>query len=465
MELLTQQYVNELLQQQKLYIMKNNTLGFKKRKAALLKLKEAILAYQSELEQALYNDLGKSKQESYSTEIGFVLSEITHTLKHLKKWMQPDKKKSPLSVFPSKSFVIKQPYGSVLIVGPYNYPFQLLIEPLVAALSAGNCAVLSPSELTPCTSQVVRTMLNKTFEPQHVYCAEGGIENNTVLFNSKFDKIFFTGSINVGKIVMKAAADNLVPVTLELGGKSPVIVDSTAHLATACKRIVWGKLMNAGQTCVAPDYVFVHKSIAQQFIKQLQQTIADFYGEDIKNNKDFGRIVNERHVERLSSMLEHDKASIVFGGEVDKQKRYIAPTILCPQDIDNAKCMQEEIFGPLLPVFAYDNIRNPLQYINSHEKPLALYIFSNNILLIHHILNHTSSGGVSINDTVSHLVNQNLPFGGVGHSGMGHYHGEYGFLEFSHQRSVLKRSTKVDIQLAYPPYSQKKLNAIKKVLK
>lgn len=465
MEILTDDFVRTLLQKQKKFFSEGKTLSLTARRNNLNKLKSAILSHKEALEEALFKDLGKSKQESYTSEIGFVLSEISHTVKHLKKWMKPVAVKSPMTVFSSKSYVCKQPYGSVLIIGPFNYPFQLLIEPLVAAVSAGNCAVISPSELTPNTAEVIRKMISETFDSDFIYCAEGGIENNGVLLRNRFDKIFFTGSINVGKIVMRAAAENLVPVTLELGGKSPVIVGKSAKLQVACERIVWGKFMNAGQTCVAPDYVFVQKSVFDQFIEILKDTIVSFYGKDVRNCPDYGRIVNDRHMKRLSAMLEHDRAYIIFGGETDESVRYIGPTVLCPSDTEGAACMQEEIFGPLLPVFVYDDISEPLSYINAHEKPLALYIFSENKEETDYILQNTSSGGVSINDTVSHIINQNLPFGGVGQSGMGNYHGEYGFLDFTHLRSVLKRSTRFRLRLAFPPFSQKKLDAVKKYMK
>ena len=465
MELLTDDFVGRLLNKQKEFFASGKTLELQFRLAQLKKLKNAILSNQTELEKALADDLGKSRQESYSSEIGFVLAGISHTEKNLKKWMKPISVKSPMTVFPSKSYIVKQPYGSVLVIGPFNYPFQLLIEPLTAAVSAGNCAVLSPSELTPRTAEVVRRMINETFPEEFIFCAEGGIENNTVLLRSRFDKIFFTGSINVGKIVMRAAAENLVPVTLELGGKSPVIVTDSAKLRIACERIVWGKFMNAGQTCVAPDYVFVHKSIFDEFIKTLEETIVNFYGKDVFRSADYGRIVNARHMKRLSGILEHDAQAVVFGGETDDEARFISPTILCPSDIENAACMKEEIFGPLLPVFTYNDLKEPLEYINSHEKPLALYIFSEDKSETEYILRNTSSGGVSVNDTVSHIINPSLPFGGVGQSGMGNYHGEYGFLNFTHMRSVLKRSTRIQMRLAFPPFSQKKFDAIKKFMK
>ena len=465
MELLTDARIQDLLSRQKKFFAEGNTLSLTSRTNALQKLKTEILARQEELERALSADLGKSRQESYTSEIGFVLSEISHTCRHLKEWMKPVKTKSPLSVFPAQSRIVKQPYGSVLIIGPFNYPFQLLVEPLVAALAAGNCAVLSPSELTPHTSAVIRTIVESCFPPELVFCSDGGVENNDKLLHSPFDNIFFTGSTRVGKIVMRAAAENLVPVTLELGGKSPVIVGKTAKLNVACERIAWGKFMNAGQTCVAPDYVFVQREIFDEFIRTLQETIRRFYGADIRGNADYGRIICDRHMQRLSAILQRDAAHIRFGGETDEADRYIAPTVLCPPDIDAAACMEEEIFGPLLPVFAYDDVREPLAYINAKDKPLALYIFSEDEREIDRILKSTASGGVSVNDTVSHIINPYLPFGGVGASGMGNYHGEYGFLNFTHLRSVLRRSTRICMRLAYPPFSEKKLCSIKKVMK
>lgn len=465
MELLTKEFIQDLLNRQNEYFSENHTLSLAFRKAALLRLKSAILSRQVELERALADDLGKHRQECYTSEIGFVLTEITHTCKHLKAWMKPIRKKSPMYVFSSKSRIDKQPFGSVLIMGPFNYPFQLLIAPLVAAISAGNCAVLSPSELTPHTAAVIKALIADCFPPEFVFCTDGGIENNDKLLHSRFDKIFFTGSIPVGKIVMRAAAENLIPVTLELGGKSPVIVTESAKLEVACERIAWGKFMNAGQTCVAPDYVFVHRSIFEKFLAAFRETVHRFYGEDIRSNADYGRIVNARHMNRLTGILQRDADALFFGGESDDAARYLAPTVLCPKDIDSAACMQEELFGPILPVFPYDDLNEAIAYINAKEKPLALYLFSENAKQIETILKNTSSGGVSINDTVSHIINPELPFGGVGQSGMGNYHGEYGFLCFTHLRSVLKRSTRFRMALAYPPFSDKKLKTIKKYMK
>ena len=464
MQLISEKQIKELLNNQNEYFTQGNTLTFEFRVRQLKNLKNAIIKYEEELKTALYKDLGKSNFESYTSEIGFVLSSISHTIKHLKKWMKPEKKKTPISLFLSKSMVVKEPYGSVYIIGPYNYPFQLLIEPLIGALAAGNCAVLSPSELTPYVSEVIKKIIKSTFESKYVSCIDGGIENNTKLLNAGFDYIFFTGSVNVGKIVMEAASKKLIPVTLELGGKSPVIIDENVNLKVACERILWGKLMNAGQTCVSPDYIFVHSKIKDEFLDEMKAVLHRFYGDNIKNNFDYGRIVNNNHVKRLKNILNRDKKYIFVGGTVDEEQRYIEPTILCPDDF-NVASMQEEIFGPILPVFGYDDLSKALSYIRKNPKPLALYIFSNDKEIIKKIIDNTSSGGVSINDTISHIINTNLPFGGVGTSGIGSYHGKYSFTTFSHHRSILKRSTKIRTSLIYPPFTDKKLRMVKKVLR
>lgn len=464
MEVITEHQVKKLKEEQKTYFMKGETLSLKFRVAQLLKLREVISNHEEELRVALYKDLGKSDLESYTCEIGFILSSISHTIKHLKKWMKPEKKKTPISLFLSKSKVIKEPYGSVYIIGPYNYPFQLLMEPLIGALAAGNCVVLSPSELTPSVSEVIKKIIKAAFKPKYVSCIDGGIENNTKLLHAGFDYIFFTGSVNVGKIVMEAAAKNLTPVTLELGGKSPVIVDKNIDLKVTCERILWGKLMNVGQTCVAPDYIFVHNQVKEAFLNELKETVRRFYGENIKANADYGRIVNERHMKRLKNILDQDKAFIFMGGEIDEEERYIEPTILCPEHLEVAS-MQEELFGPILPVFGYDHLSEALSYVRENPKPLALYIFSNDRQVIEEVITRTSSGGVSINDTISHIINPNLPFGGVGTAGMGAYHGKYSFETFSHHKSILEKSTKIRMSLTYPPFTEEKLKKIKQVLK
>lgn len=460
----TDQEIMDIIDGQKKFFSQGETLSYQFRVDQLTKLKESILKYQTQLEEALYIDLGKNRFESYTSEIGFILYSISHTIKHLKKWMKPEKKKTPISLMFTKSEVIKQPYGCVYIIGPYNYPFQLLIEPLIGAIAAGNCAILSPSELTPHVCEVIKDIVNNTFSANYICCVEGGIENNTLLLNSPVDYIFFTGSINVGKIVMQAAAKRLTPVTLELGGKSPVIIENSANLKIASQRIAWGKLMNCGQTCVAPDYVLVPNELKDEFLLRLKETINEFYGEEIIKNKDYGRIVNDRHIQRLKKIIEKDKKYLFMGGTIDEKQRYIEPTILSLDNFEAAS-MQEEIFGPILPVIGYSDIGQALAYINSHDKPLALYVFSEDQKAIDSIINNTASGGVAINETISHIINPNLPFGGIGSSGIGNYHGEYSFNTFSHQRSCLRKTTKLKLNLIYPPFYVKKLKNVKSILK
>lgn len=456
--------VEIILNNHKNFFNSQKTLNINFRIENLKKLKHSIKNYEIEITNALYKDLGKSEFESYATEIGFVLSSIEHAIKNIKKWSKPKKVNSPLHLLPSKSEIIKHPYGVVLIMGPYNYPFQLLIEPLIGAIAAGNCAVLKPSEVAPNVSNVVKKLICKTFDNNYISCVEGSIETNTSLINSSFDYIFFTGSVPVGKIVMNAASKNLIPVTLELGGKSPVIVDKSANIKVAADRIIWGKTINAGQTCVAPDYIFVDKKVKDILINELKNSIIEFYGDNIKENKDFGRIINNKHFNRLKSILEKDKDSIIFGGNTDEITKYIEPTILDVNSFDSA-CMKEELFGPLLPIITYEKLDDAILYINQNEKPLALYIFTENKNVENEVLNRTQSGGVSINDTISHIINPELPFGGIGNSGMGSYHGKYSFDTFSHERSIIKKSTKINITLAYPPFNKNKLKYVKKFLK
>ncbi|RDY27290.1 aldehyde dehydrogenase [Romboutsia weinsteinii] len=453
-----------ILNNHNVFFNAQRTLNINFRIESLKKLKNAIKNFEYEITEALYKDLGKSEFESYATEIGFVLSSIEHTIKNIKKWSKPKRVSTPIHLFPTKSEVIKQPYGVVLIMGPYNYPFQLLMEPLIGAIAAGNCVVLKPSEVSPNVSSIVKKLIDKTFDSNYISCLEGSIETNTSLINSKFDYIFFTGSVLVGKIVMEAAAKNLVPVTLELGGKSPVIVDKTANINVAASRIMWGKTMNAGQTCIAPDYVLVDKNIKDKLIIEMKNSLKEFYGVNIQESNDFGRIINDRHFNRLKSVIEKDKDKIIFGGNYDENSKYIEPTLL---DIDSfdAASMQEELFGPILPIIDYENIDDAIEYINKNEKPLALYLFAEDKNIEVEVLNRTQSGGVSINDTISHIINPKLPFGGIGNSGMGAYHGKYSFDTFSHERSIIKKSSKINITIAYPPFNQKKLKYVKKFLK
>ncbi|WP_438351760.1 aldehyde dehydrogenase [Paenibacillus sp. FA6] len=429
----------------------------------LSKLKEAIKANEKLIISALYQDLRKSEFEAYATEIGFALSSIGHTMKHLKKWMKPKKVKTPLHQFPSKSYIMKEPYGTVLIVGPFNYPFQLLIEPLIGAIATGNCVVLKPSENTPTVSAVIKKMMEDTFNKSYIRVIEGDKDTTSILIHTSFDYIFFTGSVAVGKIVMQAAAKNLIPVTLELGGKSPVIVDHTANIKLAAKRIIWGKLMNTGQTCIAPDYVLVHADIKQALINEMKAVITNFYGEDAKLSSDYGRIVNDRQFDRLTSILDKDRGNIVFGGRSVQEDLYIEPTLLTTESWSDA-AMQDEIFGPILPIMEYRELDDAINMINSRPKPLSLYLFTEHGVVEKEVLSRVSFGGGCVNDTISHVANTNLPFGGVGNAGIGAYHGKYSFDTFSHAKSILKKSTKLDIKLIFPPYGDK-LKWVRKLLK
>ncbi|OSA92103.1 UNVERIFIED_ORG: aldehyde dehydrogenase [Clostridium botulinum] len=427
-------------------------------------LKNGIKRYENNIYKALNLDLGKNEFESYATEIGFILSSIEYSIKNLKSWSKCKNVKTPIYLLPSKSFKMYEPYGTVLIMGPYNYPFQLLFEPLIGAISAGNCAVIKPSELSLNVSKVISKMIFETFNENYIRCIEGGIETNTALIKSNFDYIFFTGSINVGKTVMRAAANNLIPVTLELGGKSPVIVDESANIKVVAKRIIWGKTLNAGQTCVAPDYVLVHASIKDRLIKEMKKAIQEFYGTDPEKSADFGRIINEKHFKRIKNIIDNDKEFIVYGGKTNYKTNYIEPTIMDITSFECA-CMQEEIFGPILPVISYNELNEVIRKTKKLPKPLALYVFTNNKSIENKVLSEISSGGACVNDVITHLVNPNLPFGGVGSSGIGSYHGYNSFLTFSHEKSVLKKSDKLDVTLLFPPYNKRKLNIIKKFMK
>lgn len=456
--------VEMILKEQKNYFNTQATKDIDFRIKQLNKLKEGIKKYESQIEKALYKDLGKHQNEVYLSEIGLLYQSIKYTIKNLKKWSKPEKRKTPLYLMPAKSYIISEPYGSVLIIGPYNYPFQLLMEPLVGAIAAGNTAVLKPSEMVPNVARVVKNLIEEVFDRKYVICVEGGIDTNTSLLSSKFDYIFFTGSVAVGKIVMQAAAKNLVPVSLELGGKSPVIVDESANIKEAARRIIWGKTLNAGQTCVAPDYLIVHENVKDELVKEMIDAINKYYGENIEKSDSFGRIVNERHFNRIKNMIEMDKDGIVFGGNTNEKTKYIQPTLIEINSRD-AHTMKEEIFGPVLPIMAYKNLDTAISEIKNEAKPLALYIFTRNKSVERKILKEISSGNVSINDTVSHVSNPHLPFGGVGDSGLGSYHGKESFITFSHRKGILKKTSLINNSLIYPPYTTKRLNLIKKVIK
>ncbi|MCT4633864.1 MAG: aldehyde dehydrogenase [Firmicutes bacterium] len=453
-----------ILNEMKKYYFTGSTRSISFRKEQLKKLKYTIKNYEDEIIDALEVDLGRHELESYAAEIGSVLSSISFNMRHLRKWMKKKKVKTPITQFGSKSYIKPEPYGVVLIVGPFNFPFNLAIEPLIGAIVSGNCSVIKPSEQTPNVSRVIRSMIEEIFPENYIAVIEGERDTITRLINLPFDYIFFTGSVPVGKIVMEAASKNLIPVTLELGGKSPCIVDKNANIKVASQRIAWGKFFNAGQICVAPDYIYLDESIADEFLREFINTIKVFYGENIKTSKDFSRIVNERHTKRLIDIIEMDKEKICFGGDYDLESRYISPTI-----INNAtwsdKSMEDEIFGPILPIITYSDLDMVIREINIRQKPLALYVFSEDNFIQNKIINQTSSGGSCINDTISHFNSHHLPFGGVGHAGMGSYHGEMSFKTFSHMKSILNKSTKINLDIAFPPYSKGKLKLIKRLLK
>lgn len=418
----------------------------------LNKLKDAIDKNKNEIKVALKNDLGKSSFESFVSEIGFVVDEIKSFTKHLADWHQPQKVSTPLPLQPAKSLVYREAFGVVLILGPWNYPFQLSFSPLIGAIAAGNRVVIKPSEFAVATAQIIEKIVKMTFSDDEVLVVQGGVQETQEILKQRFDYIFFTGSTKVGKIVMKAAAENLTPLTLELGGKSPCVVDETAHLKNTAKRIVWGKFMNAGQTCVAPDYLFVHESVKTKLIEELKNVITQFYGSDPSQSPDFGRIINEAHFSRLIKLMADGKP--VMGGESNQTSKYIAPTIL--ENVDpNSALMQEEIFGPLLPLFTYKNWNEVISFIKDRPKPLAAYFFSEDSKKQDDWIKRVSFGGGCLNDTVIHLANPELPFGGVGESGMGAYHGQRSFEIFSHHKAVLKQTNLIDVPLRYPPYKNK----------
>lgn len=456
---------SKLTEAQKQFFETGRTRDLAFRICQLQLLADAMRKNETVLEEALKKDLGKSAFESYATEIGFVLADIRYTIQNLQKWSAPKRVRTPLYLFPGKSKIQKEPYGSVLILGPYNYPVQLLAEPLIGAIAAGNCAVLKPSELTPHVSKAMYQIVHSTFKEEYIACVEGGVEANQELLSQKFDYIFFTGSERVGRIVMKAAAENLTPVTLELGGKSPVIIEKTANIKEAARRIAWGKLLNAGQTCVAPDYVLVDESRKQQFLTEMKNAFFHLYGKEIKKNPHFGRIVNERHMERLQKILEQDAKYLFCGGEADALQRYIEPAILDLGKDQNAASMQEELFGPILPVLSYHKLEDAVRFVNKRAKPLALYLFTKKRSAERFVLERVSSGGVCVNDTISHLINPDLPFGGVGASGMGQYHGKYSFDTFTHEKSVFYKPADWDLPVCYPPFTKGKMNLVKFFLK
>jgi aldehyde dehydrogenase (NAD+) len=404
------------------------------------------------LEKALAADLGKPALEAIAADIGFPKSEAAFAIKNLSRWMKPQKVSQPMAQRPGKSWVQHDPLGVVLIIAPWNYPVQLCFNPLVAAIAAGNCAVIKPSEMNPQTSRLIAELVPKYLDNDAFAVVEGAVDETTVLLEQQFDHIVYTGNGHVARIVMAAAAKNLTPVTLELGGKSPCIVMEDANLDVAAHRIAWGKWSNAGQTCTAPDYVLVQKSVEGALVEKLRGVIKEFYGDQPRQSKDYPRIVNERHVDRLAGLIE-DRGQVAAGGDFDRAERYFAPTVL--RDVKpDARVMQDEIFGPILPVMSVPNVDAAIEYINDHDKPLALYVFTADKKVSERVLAETSSGGACINATLWHCANPNLPFGGVGPSGMGAYHGKWGFDVLSHTKAVCEKPTSMDPKITYPPYTK-----------
>jgi len=423
---------------------------------------EGLLRFAKEngdaLVAALQADMGKPELEARAADVGQITTEAKLALKNLKKWTRPEG--AGWIPILGRSFVQRDPLGVVLIIAPWNYPVGLLISPLVGAIAAGNAAVLKPSEVTPHTSRAIAELLPKYVDGEAIAVIEGGVEETTALLGERFDHIFYTGNGSVGRIVMEAAARSLTPVTLELGGKSPCIVDRTADIDVAARRIAWGKFLNAGQTCIAPDYVLVERSVENQLVESLKRAVGEFYGQDIASNRDYTRIVNRRHHERLSKLMAGHE--VAFGGNTDPERCYIEPTVL--RNVSpNSPIMQDEIFGPILPVLAIDGVDEAIEFVNRREKPLALYLFSSDPATEEKVLAGTTSGGACINGTIMHIGNSAMPFGGVGPSGMGAYHGRFSFETFSHRKAVLRRGFRFDPRMMYPPYTERKTNMAKKM--
>lgn len=458
--------ITSILEKQREYFNSGVTNSISFRKKQLKALQDSIKKYNSEITQALHEDLNKAPFEAYVTEISIVLEEISFTLKHLSSWAKPKKVKTPIAHFPSKSMKYFDPYGVTLIMAPWNYPFQLTLAPLVGSICGGNCTFLKPSNYSPATSAIITKIITETFPEEYVAVIEGGREANTSLLQQKFDYIFFTGGVTVGKLVMEAASNYLTPISLELGGKSPCIVDETANISLAAKRIMWGKYVNAGQTCVAPDYVLVHETVKEQLITEMKKWLVTFFGNDPVHNPDFPKIITEKHFQRLSALIDNSNATngkIVVGGNTNPETRHIAPTILDSPTPDSP-VMADEIFGPILPILSVKNLDEVISFVRNRPKPLALYYFTTNKQNEERIINTLSYGGGCINDVLVHLATSYMPFGGVGNSGMGSYHGKQSFITFTHEKSVLKKANWLDINLRYAPYTKEKMNIINKIL-
>lgn len=463
----------EILEKQRAFFKAGYSLDVKGRKAALKILANTIRELQDEILEALRKDLGKSDMESYMCEVGLALSEIGDTARHIRKWARPRCAATPIVHFPSRSRVIPEPYGNVLIMAPWNYPFLLSISPLISAIAAGNTAIIKPSAYAPATSAILKKIVDETFTEDYVAVVEGGRDVNTDLLEQKFDYIFFTGSKTVGRVVMEKASRHLTPVTLELGGKSPVIIDSKCDIRMAATRVVFGKYLNLGQTCVAPDHVFVHESRYDEFIACCKEQITRMFTQSPLANDDYGKIISPKHYTRLVETLDEVRDKIVTGGTLEPDKLRIEPTILAlgslqreadGWNVDRYRIMQEEIFGPMMPVITYSEISDVVDYVDEHDRPLACYIFTSDRGLKKELLAHLHFGGGCVNNTIVHLATDYMPFGGVGASGMGNYHGKWGFETFSHMKSVLDTGTWLDLPLRYQPYTDGKLKLVKMFL-
>jgi aldehyde dehydrogenase (NAD+) len=434
------------------------------RKEQLRALRRMLAEREDDLLGALRTDLGKPAIEAFLTELAFVRAEIDVTLKQIDRWVKPERVSIPVKQQPGRARIHRDPLGVVLIIGPWNYPVQLLLAPLVGAIAAGNCAVLKPSEVSATVSETLARLLPQYLDQDAIRLVEGAVTETTALLEQRWDHVFYTGNGTIGRVVMAAAAKHLTPVTLELGGKSPTYIDASANIAVAAKRVAWGKFLNSGQTCIAPDYILVDRSVADAFVDALRSTVQEFFGDDPQQSPDYGRIINGRHFGRIAALVDGEGAGTpAFGGTRDEDDRYIAPTALVGTD-PAARVMQEEIFGPILPIIPVDGVVAAIDFINGRDKPLALYVFAESKRVVDRVLAETSSGGVCVNATLYHLVPPTLPFGGVGESGQGAYHGRSTFETFSHRKSVLRKPTRLDPPIAYPPYTEQKQKLLRRFL-
>lgn len=458
---MTEQEITALVESQREYFNSNATLDVRFRKIALKKLYQSIRAHEADIAEALHADLGKGADESYMCETGLVLSELSHMIKHLKKYAKPKKVSTPIAHFAAKSFELPSPYGDVLVMSPWNYPFLLSLDPVIEAVAAGNTVILKTSRYSPATAAVIEKIVSEAFEAKHVAALSGGRDVNEILMRTKFDYIFFTGGKTVGGLVYRNAAENMTPVTLELGGKSPLIVDKTANLKLAARRIVWGKYLNAGQTCVAPDYLWCEASVKDKLVTEIVREIERQFGGALSDDS-YGKIITEKHFERITGLI--DRSKVVYGGNSDPATRKIQPTVMDNVTFDDA-VMGEEIFGPILPVMTFTDLGEVIEKVNSMPSPLALYFFSSDKKAQKRVINTCRFGGGCINDTVIHLATSNMGFGGYGASGIGAYHGKRGFDTFSHVKSIVDKKTFIDLYMRYRPYKKSGMKLVRMFLK